>query len=172
MNAEIERIRLKCIECGECWMWQGATDGGRTPVMRGPGRVLISVRRRVLILSGIDVTGKLAVSTCEEYLCVAPKHAAAWTRKRLQQRSAKTTRYGKSVSRMAKIAEKRRESAKLSMEIATQIRNDTGSQRERAKKYGICQSTVSAIDRGLIWKDYSNPFSALVAANDSTKRRA
>ncbi len=163
MNEEIEKIRMRCIECGDCWLWQGACEAGSTPVMRAHGKKLVRVRRHVLSLMGVMLKKNfLAVSTCAESRCVAPDHAEAWTRKRLQTRTASLTRYGASSIRRAKIADACRARSKVTPEIVEFIRSDERSGRALALALGLSQSTVADIRAGNTWRDYSNPFMALV----------
>ena len=162
MNEELLKIKERCTECGDCWMWQGACEGGQNPVMRGPGRTTVRVRRRVLELMGVVIGKKLAVSTCAEGMCVAPHHAQAWTRKRLQIRTAAINGYASAPVRRAKLAQSARSRSKVTLELVQQIRADSRCTREIAADVGLAKSTVISIKAGKTWRDYSNPFLALI----------
>lgn len=56
------------------------------------------------------------------------------------------------------VAENRRrgDGVKLTMELAREIRAAGGSQYEIADRYGVSQSSVSQIKRGLTWKEASD----------------
>ena len=77
-----------------------------------------------------------------------------------------------SFARKAKTSMTQRERcAKISFEIAQEIRAATGTQREIASKFGISQAAVSQIIRGIRWKDWTgNPWAALMPENETRKR--
>jgi hypothetical protein len=159
-----ERIRQRCVEVGDCWEWTGAMQpAGSTPTMRHNGRVT-GVRRFLAIDMGLDVTNRVVTHKCGNSMCVNPDHIAVITRGKLQKRIAKQTNYQTNPLRMKKLADKARQNSKLNQEIVDQIRAAEGNQRKIAAEYGITQATVSCIRSGRTWRDYSNPFTAIVGA--------
>lgn len=162
MDQLIERLRKRTEEVGECWEWHGALQSNApTPVMRHEGTTM-AVRRVIAIVAGLQLTGRLATHKCGNPLCVNPDHVAMVTRKRLQKRIATTIQYHASPVRMQKLADKARSKAKLTMDLAEQIRQAEGPQRQIAARFGVTQATVSVIKRGKTWRDYSNPFAQLI----------
>jgi hypothetical protein len=162
----IERLRKHSEEVGECWEWHGATQTqAPTPMMRFNERS-IPVRRAIAIARGMQIEGKLATHKCGNPLCVNPDHVTLVTRRKLQQRNALTIRYQTNPVRMQKLAQKARSKAKLTMELAEQIRQAEGTQREIAAAYGITQATVSVIKRGKTWRDYTNPWAGLIGGRN------
>jgi predicted XRE-type DNA-binding protein len=67
-----------------------------------------------------------------------------------------------SMLRKSKISIMARHRAKLTVEMAEEIRQAEGKQRDIAKRFGVSQATVSVIKRGLAWRDYNNPFALLI----------
>jgi hypothetical protein len=159
-----EFVRNRCVMHEECWEWTGAVQPhGATPTMRHNGRVT-GVRRFLALDMGIDVNKKVVTHKCGNPLCVNPAHITVITRNKLQKRIAKERNYLTNPLRMKNIADKAREKSKLNLDIVAQIRAAEGPQRVIAAQYGITQATVSCIKTGRTWRDYSNPFAALVGA--------
>jgi hypothetical protein len=159
-----EFVKNRCIETEGCWEWAGAVQPhGSTPTMRHNGRVA-GVRRFLAIDMGKEVKGKVVTHKCGNPACVNPEHLAVITRGKLQKRIAGERNYKTNPLRQKKIADKARENSKLNLSIVEQIRAADGSQRKIAAEYGITQATVSCIKSGRTWRDYSNPFAALVGA--------
>lgn len=143
--------------------WRGALDTAGVPIMRRPGeRNLSAVRRIIFELNGIDPAGMLATYKCTNTACVC--HITLLTRKQLQIRSAKTTNYGKSPARRMAISKKRRETAKMNPELVKEMRERAQSMttRQLGAAYGVAQSTAADIVGHRTWRDYSNPFQALM----------
>lgn len=158
----IERVRARVEEIGDCWEWTGALQVcGSTPTMRHDGRAG-AVRRFLAVEMGMNVTNKLATAKCDNPLCVCPDHIIVVSRKQLQQRLAKATRYQTNPLRMKRLSDKARAHSKLNPEIVQQIRDAEGKQRDIARAFGISQAAVSQIKRGRTWRDYTNPFAQLI----------
>lgn len=132
-----------------------------TPMINYKQRVQ-PVRRALAQHMGKAITNKLVTCKCRNELCVNPDHLLVVTRKRLQEMVTKERKYTSNPVRMQKLATKARAHAKLTPELAAEIREADGSQREIAARYGISQATVSVIKRGVTWRDYSNPFAQLI----------
>lgn len=122
------------------------------------------VRRFLARDMGIDVKGKVATNKCGNWLCVNPAHILVVSRAALQKRIAKTVNYNTNPLRQKKISDLKRQQSRLNMEIVEQIRQANDTQRNLAKTYGVTQATISCIKTGRTWRDYSNPFAALVGA--------
>jgi hypothetical protein len=172
MTVTMQKIHARCIECGDCWLWQGA-GADKVPLVRSPGRgPLVPVRRVVLELRGITVGNRLAIPSCGNPQCVAPGHAKAATRAQLNQMTTDRLRYQQRASRNAKISQKARARASLDEAKVAEIRASDLPQRALAAIYGVSQSTIGEAKNGANWKDYSSPFLGLFPANDSTRRAA
>lgn len=167
MSDLIDQINARCVDVGDCWEWQGAMQAcGSTPVVR-INQKTIGVRRLLLQHLGVNVRGKVCTYKCGNPLCVNPEHLEAISRKKLSLRLVKETRYTASVLRKSKIAEQARRRAKLTSELACEIKQADGTQRSIALRFGVSQATVSCIKRGKTWKDYTNPFAQLLGRKNA-----
>lgn len=80
VSADSERFWSKVDKSGDCWLWTGARDGrGYGHLRRGPRN--FKAHRYVLMLAGIDVTGRDVDHTCHTRACVRPDHLRLVTRK-------------------------------------------------------------------------------------------
>jgi predicted XRE-type DNA-binding protein len=163
MSQLIDRIFTRCLEIGDCWEWQGALHKrGRTPVINYQGKPS-SVRRVLAMHLGHNCTGRLASNSCLNPICVNPKHIQLILRQTLQRRIAREREhYYLNQATRAKIAARQRDRSKLTMDIVQDIRDDPRPQRTVAKVFGVSQSTVSGIKRGVRWQDFNNPFMQLI----------
>jgi len=159
-------LQARSDEVGECWEWTGAVQRlSRAPVMRHDGRPQ-AVRRVIAQTLEMKVEGRYATARCCNPLCVNPEHVITVTRQQLQQRTAKVTQMHTNPARCRKLAQSARRKGKLSEAQVAEIRAIDGmKQRDIAALYGITQSTVSAIRRGVKWKDYGNPYWQLMRVN-------
>lgn len=162
MDALVQKIYGRCEEYGDCWEWQGATQScGSTPMINYKQRV-VSVRRLLAEHMGHDVKGKVVTYDCGNELCVNPAHVQVTTRKKLSKRISVDLKFHTNPVRMKKLSDAARARGKLTMELANQIREASGTQREIAARFGVSQATVSVIVRGITWREYSNPFAQLI----------
>jgi len=162
----ITRLRKRSEEVGDCWEWTGAmqTTTG-TPVMNYEGQAQ-PVRRAIALELGLPLQGKLATCKCINMRCVNPEHVTVVTRAQLQKRTAKANNLNLNQARCRKLAQSARRNSKLTEAKVAEIRAIDGmTQRDIAALYGITQATVSAIRRGVKWKDYSNPWLQLMGVN-------
>ncbi len=159
----LEYLRARTEEVGECWEWTGAMQNATsTPVMRYQGAAQ-PVRRVIAAELGMPAKGRMATVRCCNSLCVNPEHVVLLTRKQLQQRTARLTQPQTNELRSRKMAQAARRNGKLTEAQVAEIRALDGlTQRQIAARYGIAQATVSAIRRGVKWKDYSNPWLQLL----------
>lgn len=164
MKRDIEAIRAACQEVGDCWEWQGACDH-KAPTMRldGTRRAVAPVRRVILDLQGKLKPSLFAVAGCGNHRCVNPDHIRQLTRSQLQSRTAKEWNLAANPARSAKISAARRAAGvKLTQEFVDEMRAQGMTSRAAAKQYGVAQSTALQALRGDTWKDYTNPFAALM----------
>lgn len=162
MKELIERVLKHIDEVGDCWEWNGATQSNSPTPSINWKRQCKPVRRVLAEAMGKAIQGKFVTCKCRNELCVNPDHLLVVTRKRLQEMLAKERNYQVNPVRMKKLADKARLNSKLTVELAAEIRDAEGTQREIAARYGISQATVSVIKRGKTWRDYSNPFAQLI----------
>lgn len=171
------RVLPRCVEEGDCLIWQGAMQDGTTPAIKLPGETnTLPIRRLLLQARGFDMTGLLADTKCNTPGCVDPNHLTPKTRKQLHLDRLKTNPYHANPVRRAKLSQARAQATGMTPELIEAVRAAEGTQREIAKQFGLCQSSVGAIRRHDTYRVYTNnPWAALAnltrAANDSTTRR-
>ena len=146
--------------------WTGAAQRrGKSPTMRRPGDGRgVSLRRLMLeVATGREVPPKLvATYTCGNRECVRLEHLAAISRKALQERNDAQFDAAARLRKSGRITEKARKRSKLTEDVARQIRDAEGPQREIAQGFGVSQTTVGSVRRGETWRDMSNPWRGLV----------
>jgi len=168
MNLEI--IKSRCIEEGECWIWQGSVSPGDVPSMRLPRSVdpdskLIGVRRWIAQHQGKQIDGLYATTSCEDKRCVCPDHVVVMTRKRLQKRAGKTMTKNQNPASIARrvSARVRAGNVKIGYAIAREIREGDKSAEQWARELNCDISTVFQAKAGSTWRDYSSPFAGLMS---------
>lgn len=164
MNELIARIYKHVEEEGECWNWTGALQScGATPVMNWKRKVQ-SVRRLIMLERGPNQPAMQATYSCGNPLCVHPEHTTWAIRRTVQRRTTAEQGHQSNVLRCKKLSDKARAKGKLTLELATAVREAEGVQHEIAARFGISQATVSVIKRGKTWRTYgANPFAGLGA---------
>ncbi len=160
-----QRIRARCVECGDCWLWTGAVINGEVPAMRLPGsRKIHAVRRLILEARGIKPGPRCAIAKCDQKRCVRPAHAKAATRAEVQERCTRILAHQQRPSRNAKLSAHSRKRGKLTPEQVDEIRSTTTSQEELAKRWGVSQDTIWKARKRLTYRDYSGPMAAIARA--------
>lgn len=132
---------------GSCWEWtKGANDKGYGHVTIGVYQgASITINATLLawfLYKKIDtpLTGQIC-HICNNRVCVNPQHLYHAT-------ASENMQYARICGRRDK---------KLDLSKAEQIREcyslGAVSQRELAKKYGVCQTTIFEILQGKIWQE-------------------
>ena len=158
----IESLMALTAVVGDCQEWQRYCTNDVPQVFHG-GR-MVSVRRLILSLQGATFRkGDHASCSCGNKLCVAPAHIIH--RNKAQHARAMSKAPARSeVRRSAKLAEHARaHRAKITMEIAMEIRCSSDSGPVLAERFGVHRSLISRIRRGKMWRDFSSPFAGLGA---------
>lgn len=168
----IAKYRPRCIECGDCLLWQGALHHKRNPIVKISGKVQ-PIRVMMLRARGLKMGGKLkSGTTCESSRCIEPSHVVRVMAETVCKQAVARTGYHLNPARNKKIALSRKHRNKVDEQMRVAILEAQGPQRAIAAKFGVSQHTVSEIKRGERFKDYSSPFAGLIAANDSGRKRA
>ena len=155
----MDLIRAKCIEDGDCLVWQGGrstrTNTG-IPYMNSNGKS-VPVRRWIAEnVLNLQVDGKMASNICANPACVAPEHVAMKTRTKLQKDTIARTLYHLNPVRNAKLAKAARERSPHSPEMVEKIRAAEGSHKAIARELGVSFSMVNSIKNGQSYRDYTN----------------
>lgn len=173
----LAEIMARCgIEPGEedmCWEWRGQsgkppkTEHARrfTCVKHGGDRVLL---RRLCweLHTGEKPDPKLVLvmAVCDNPRCCNPAHAKQMTESQKSIRAAKKGSFSGWAKRAKIAAAKRAKDAKITMEIARQIRADPRSGETGAADYGISKGLYNRIKAGTSWIEYdNNPFLRMAA---------
>lgn len=162
MSFLIARVMSRVVEVGECLEWTGGYSK-RSPRISYEG-TLLNVRRALAIDANMlkgDDDERVAVVSCDNWRCVRPEHVQLMLRSEVQKR---TSRRQNRIIGARKISTKARKKAKISAEIAAEIRASTETQRQIAKRYGVSQSLVYAIRKGIVWREHTTAFDQLVGA--------
>jgi hypothetical protein len=164
MNIKAKDLKDRSTEIGGCWIWTQGTTGNGYPQMKVVGCKTTLVRRMAAMLAGHELDGRAPVDmTCDERLCVNPKHTQPSTTKAVSAKAAERGAFS-TVQRSARIAAaKRAGRVKLSDEQVAEIRASTEPETVLSPKYGVHRSYIGRIRRGTDRKDYSNPFAGLGA---------
>jgi DNA-binding transcriptional regulator YiaG len=171
----VNNLRDRCCIRDDCWIWKGAQTKG-VPIYahrKEDGTRANSSARRLMYRAakGVELPREhFVVPDCGNAMCLNPAHLKARTRSWVNHMSSQTADARVKKALAAKVRWAR--DASMSMEKARQIRSSTGkTQNQLAEEYGVSQSLVSLIQRGLLWAE-ANPFAGLMASNDSTRRAA
>jgi hypothetical protein len=158
----LDKIKARCVEVGDCWVWQGAHDGKGRPVCVHMGK-RISVRRLAKQLDeGREIQRHLvAACKCGDEKCVSPICSVITTVKKAHQMAAERGAYT-NAARDRKMAMTKRAMSPYGAE-AIAIVKDAPSASEAARRTGMSPSHAKAIRRGTARQDYSSPFAGLGA---------
>ena len=167
----LESLKSRCIEEGNCWIWQGACDGHGRPQTRHDGRVWY-VRRLVrTLVDGKPVPAdRSAACKCGNAGCVSPACSVVCTTKEKARMAAQRQAYGRP-DKLRRMTETKRAQSRITEEMVREIRDMDGPASRISEVMGVSLSHVKAIRSGRARVDYrSNPFASLIAANYSQAR--
>ncbi len=161
---DIDYIRSRCREDGDCWIWRLGFTSRQVPSMHA-GKKIVGVRRVVAELLGMTVAGKKVTNTCGDKRCVCPDHVLPIAASALGKPSAKRTGYAQLAVRNKKISDaKRAHHSKITEAQAREVRESPETLKQVAGRLGISVSTAQRIRAGKLWKTYgATPFSGLGA---------
>lgn len=153
----VTRVLARCIEEGDCLVWQGAMNNGTSPVLSFGNRVY-AVRRVMWVGMGKKLDPKRHIcSGCGNPACVTPEHAIQKTRG--IKRGTKKT-----VAVRHNMAEARRRKARLNWDDVAEIRASDAPVREIARQKSISPDHVRRIQSGQYWNaNLNSPFAGLGA---------
>jgi hypothetical protein len=159
---EIMRILDSTEPQGKCLIWTGAVGESGHPIYKATGGPCTLVRRAMFRLAGGTLIARQPLDmTCDEKLCVHPKHIKQSTVTKIAKKAAARGAWtGR--ARSMKISMAKRGKMKLTEQTASEIRNSTETGPVLAARYGVDRSLVASIKRGAVWKDYSSPFAGLM----------
>jgi hypothetical protein len=121
-----------------CWIWQGGTmpnRSGHTYGVASIGKSKTMLAHRFAASLGQDITNKVVQHKCDNPLCVRPSHLRVGTQK----------------DNMQDMYSKDRQNSKLDVAAVLDIRTCSFSRTEYAKKYGVSEYTIGAVQRKDSW---------------------
>jgi hypothetical protein len=151
------RIRPRVTEEGDCLIWKGTYNGsGVTPVLwlPKPGGEGNSRPVRRAIAEQLGIKGRKsynATARCGDLRCVCPAHVQMVSLATISMRAIEATGHTRNPVRQAKVERANRARAKLTWEMAAEIRASTRSERQLALVYGVHRSTIGRVRRGTFW---------------------
>jgi len=151
----LQTVKDRCVEEGECWIWQLGLSSGGYPQARIDGRARI-VRKWVydVLLNKRRPVDSVVRCSCENKLCLSPAHLVHGT-----QADAVRDSYTSGARCPVEMTAKRRANivkqglTKLDMAKAQEIRSkaSTQSKTQLAQDYGVSLSTVKSVVSGRYW---------------------
>ena len=145
---DIQRFHKKYIvDKDNCWIWQSGTRGSNEKKQYGRhwanGKSINAHRFSYIIHVGEIPDGVYVCHKCDNPLCVNPKHLFLGThQENMNDMVAKNRAYkGR--------GEEKYWLSKLTAKQAEEIKNSTLSQSKLGKIYGVAQTTISRIKRGV-----------------------
>ena len=150
----LDRILLNCQEDGDCLIWTGSNNSIGIPKIRNTSG------RRVMweLKHGEIPPGMLVSTTCGHPACL--EHLALSTKSEIVARSHERPHTKARVTASNRRAA-RRERAKITMEIAREIRASNETGLAIAARLGVSNDLVSCVRRGKSWVEPS-PFAGLM----------
>ena len=160
----IARLSARCVEEGDCLIWQGGLDGHGRPQCRHQGKTCY-VRRVMRELSdGKPVPqGRVVAAKCGNALCVSPACSVVGTDKHRAQLAAQRGAY-RSAAKFARIAVTKAKRSRFPDDVVNQVRQHPGPATAAAASVGMSLSHAKAIRRGTARAtSVRNPFAGLMA---------
>lgn len=166
---DLKQIKERCTECCDCWLWNGITSKSGVPKINlhvgygKGGRTVLSTRRVVWQMAKGPIPAKgLITVKCGNPRCLNPEHLKLTDHAKVAAKNGARLDV-KAKRAAAQMSFNRKQKAKLNPEAVELIRASEESAAELAARYGVGVSCVDKVRRGVTWKDYSNPFAALMA---------
>jgi len=160
----LDEIKARCVEEGDCLIWQGYISRGGSPIAWDPAsKKHASVRKAVLRLGGKEAKeGYTPACICGTRGCVSPEHLrlmslSRYARKVLAPRA-------NTPLRKAKIAATwRKRHARLTAADVHELRTGEEPSAKAAQRLGVSVGTVNNIRAYRAWRDHTaGPWAGLV----------
>jgi len=165
-----EWLLARCVEDGECWLWQRAVNGSGAPVASVNKVRSTSVRSFAFRLhTGTDPQGLFVIpARCNDPACVRPEHLRAVTRAQVNRWLGSLGRFSTLRTRTVHAeAGRRRSSIAMADARAMRALRSQGMTLEQIRVAGpfqVSTGTISKICRGERWKDYADPLAQMAMA--------
>jgi hypothetical protein len=132
-----------------CWLWKGARNArrGGYGVFNLNRKAVCASRAAYLLFVGGIPRGKFIFHSCDTPPCVNPKHL--WLGDPQSNMDDMVSK-GRYVSRVLPRGELHHKT-KLTAEDVVEIKRSSSSSYALAKQFGVCDSTIRNIRRGVTW---------------------
>ncbi len=155
MQKYINRFHIKYTKHSNgCWEWTDCRDRNGYGVYRSP--IGDRAHRFSALIAGIEIENKLICHTCDNPGCVNPDHLYAGTAKDNARDAVNRNRLARQAHRGPRPWKQgvNNQCAKLTDLDILKIKSlcKTMSQNQIAALYNINQSTVSRINKNVLWK--------------------
>lgn len=158
MHLTLENLPTYCHEEGNCLIWNQGTNSCGYPIARLHNKTTLVHRYVYTELMGKHLpTGYKVIRTCGNSRCISPHCMRSRTTSAIVKQAfadGKRNTYKETAKRRANCI--KTFGAKLSMELAREIRAQQGTHQAIAERYGVCRSTVKNIKLGRSWAEPSN----------------
>ncbi len=156
-------LQSRCIEEGDCWLWQGGRDGHGRPAARHRG---VSCNPRRLVRELVDgkpiPSGRVVAARCGQKLCISPACSVIATNKQRGELAAQRGAFN-SAGKTARMMATKRAASRYSDALIEQVRHHPGPSSQIAAETGMSASHVKAIRRGESRVSYAtNPWAGLM----------
>lgn len=159
-----EDLRSRCVVNEEtgCWEYPGKAPIRLYVRLSGTdkGRVMQGARAALTIRDGEDRGSAYRVK-CQNHNCVNPDHCKWMTKKQFGAWQAKSGLWKGRPENIISNTKAARAKARLNPEIVREIRQSPENNSEIGRRLGIGHTTISAVRRGLIWRDSTLPNSSV-----------
>lgn len=157
-------IRMRCVEEGDCLIWQGARSDSGQPCMHHNGKTRAMVRRVLYAeVNGVEIPDdRCVITTCGQRLCLNPKHLKEVSRGEVRTHAAKLGAY-KSAARVLKRTATLRKKSHITDEVVARIRG-AKTAREAHEQTGVSLPYVYQIRDGVRRVPLGNPFAGLLVS--------
>ncbi len=158
----LDDVFAHTIDDAGCLVWQRSCCNGHPAVRVGEKTILV---RRYLWEKqhGTIDPGKVIRMACECKLCVNPEHMKLTTYKQIGKECGKLGLMS-GAKRSAKIAATKRlgKQSKMTEEAVNMLRSGQIKATQAPDQFGITYAHARKIIRGDAWRDFKNPFAALM----------
>lgn len=152
----IDRLRHRCVEDGDCLIWQGDVAAGcKAPKYYFKGRRIPLRTAMWEELHGALPAKRRVGMKCGTTRCIEPTHMT------LRTRSQELKGIKRTVVTLQRISAARRARSKLTAADCIEIRASNLSQYKLAALYGVSQKSISRVIRHETFQTYSSPWAGL-----------
>jgi hypothetical protein len=156
----LDRLKAKCDEIGDCWIWLGAHDGKGRPVCVHNGKRISPRRLARQFTEGREIPRQMVTACrCGDNKCISPACSVVVTTKTAHRMAADRGAYS-NAARDRRMALTKRAASPYGDEAIEAVRL-AESATVAAKETGMSPSHAKAIRAGRSRKDYSSPFAGL-----------